>query len=112
MIEIFIYPPVVYHEENLMSEKNSKHPNHAAELARLNRAIGQLEGIKKMINEERYCVDILMQLKAARSAIKNIEMNVLERHMQMCLVKAGRSGDDDEINNKVDELIKLIKNFS
>ena len=95
-----------------MSEKITKHPNHTAELARLNRAIGQLEGIKKMINEERYCVDILMQLKAARSAVKNIEMNVLERHMQMCLVKASKSGDDNEINNKVDELTKLIKNFS
>lgn len=92
-----------------MNEKIIKHPNHGAELARLNRAIGQLEGIKKMINEERYCVDILIQLKAARSAVKNIEMNVLERHMQMCLLKASKSGDEDEINNKVDELIKLIK---
>lgn len=106
---MFIYPPVVYHEEKLMSEKITKHPNHAAELARLNRAIGQLEGVKKMINEERYCVDILIQLKAARSAVKNIEMNVLERHMQMCLLKASKSGDENEINLKVDELIKLIK---
>jgi DNA-binding FrmR family transcriptional regulator len=94
-----------------MPEKIIKHPNHGAELSRLNRAIGQLDGIKKMITDERYCVDILMQLKAARSAVKNIEMSVLERHMQMCLTKATSSGDELEVKTKIDELIKLVKNF-
>ena len=54
-----------------------KHPDYKHEIPKLNRAIGQLEGVKKMINEHRYCPDILTQLKAARCAIKAIEKNIL-----------------------------------
>ena len=59
-----------------MNNKKSENPNHKHEIPRLNRAIGQLEGIKKMIEEQRYCPDIIVQLKAVRSAIKHVE-NVL-----------------------------------
>lgn len=88
-----------------------KHPNHHAEISRLNRISGQIEGIKKMIEEERYCVDILMQIKAARAAMKTVELNVLERHMAMCLNKACLSNDSNEVATKIAELSKLIKNF-
>ena len=94
-----------------MQEKIKKNPNHGTELARLNRVIGQLEGIKKMIEDERYCVDILMQVKAARAAVKNIELSILERHMQMCLAKAVASGKQDEITTKITEITSLVKNF-
>lgn len=93
-----------------MSQK-IKYPNHQAEISRLNRISGQIEGIKKMIEEERYCVEILMQIKAARSAIKTVELNVLERHMTMCLNKACLSNDSNEVATKIAELSKLIKNF-
>ena len=90
---------------------NKKHPSHQPEISRLNRISGQIEGIKKMIEEERYCVDILMQIKAARAAIKTVELNVLERHMTMCLNKACLSNDSDEVAAKIAELSKLIKIF-
>jgi DNA-binding FrmR family transcriptional regulator len=74
-------------------------------------AIGQLEGVKKMIEDGRYCVEILQQLKAARSATKSVELSILKRHMQMCLTKAVKNQDEAELLVKIDELQNLIKNF-
>lgn len=110
---MLIYSPVVYHIEMEFKMKNEKnHPNHISELGKINRAIGQLEGVKKMVEENRYCVEILQQLKAARSAIKTIEQNVLKKHMQMCLLKATKSQDEKEIIIKIEELQNLIKNYN
>ena len=88
-----------------------KNPNHLSEIGKINRAIGQLEGVKKMIEDGRYCVEILQQLKAARSATKSVELSILKRHMQMCLTKAVKSQDEAELLVKIDELQNLIKNF-
>lgn len=90
----------------------NKYPNYINEISKINRAIGQLEGVKNMIEENRYCVDILQQLKAARSAIKGIEQVILTRHMQMCLLNVAKSQDEDEILRKIDELQKIIKNYN
>lgn len=110
---MLIYSPVVYHIERALQMKNEKkHPNHMSEVGKINRAIGQLEGVKKMVEENRYCVEILQQLKAARSAIKNIEQNVLKKHMQMCLLKAAKSQDEEEIITKIEELQNIIKNYN
>ncbi len=84
-------------------------PKHQAELCRLNRALGQIEGIKKMINEERYCVDIMTQLKAVQAALKNVELNILATHMQNCLEKAAASGDSQQLTEKIVELRELIR---
>ena len=92
-------------------EDTKKNPNHTSEIGKINRAIGQLEGVKKMIEEGRYCVEILQQLKAARSATKSVELSILKRHMQMCLTKAVKSQDEAELLVKIDELQNLIKNF-
>lgn len=56
----------------------------------------QLEGVKKMIEDGRYCVEILQQLKAARSATKSVELSILKRHMQMCLTKAVKDQEIDQ----------------
>ena len=69
-----------------MNSKKSENPNHKHEIPRLNRAIGQLEGIKKMIEEQRYCPDIIVQLKAVRSAIKHVESNILKTHLEEVLL--------------------------
>ncbi|MBP9741850.1 MAG: metal-sensitive transcriptional regulator [Burkholderiales bacterium] len=86
------------------STKNNlqKSPNYEGEIAKLNRAIGQLEGVKKMIEEQRYCVEILQQSKASRSAIKNIEQNVLKKYIQMCLLKAAKNKNEEEILEKIE----------
>lgn len=93
-------------------ENNVLHPAYQSELSRLNRAIGQLDGIRKMIKERRYCIEILQQLKASRLAIKNIEQSILNMHLKTCLFKATQTQNEDEILKKIEELQKIIKNYS
>lgn len=87
----------------------SEHPNHESELPRLNRILGQLEGVKKMIAEHRYCPEILIQLKAIRSAIRAVESNILNRHLQACVTQ---SFDSEEAKaEKIAELKMLFDRF-
>lgn len=51
----------------------SNYPSHEKQISRINRVVGQLEGIKRMIEDKRYCVEIMSQLRAARNAIKTID---------------------------------------
>ena len=74
---------------------------------RLNRAIGQLNGIKTMIDDNRYCGDVLTQLAAAESAVHRVSEMVLQNHMQTCVVEQIRSGNDDI----VEEAMELIHRF-
>ena len=84
------------------------HPDHTSQLAGLNRISGQVNGIKKMIEDRRYCVDILTQLKAVKAAVHRVEQDVLKQHMQHCIVKAVASENEVEIQNKIDELMQLL----
>ena len=84
------------------------HPNHNIETGRLNRIEGQIKGIKKMIEEERYCIDILTQIKAAHSALRQVEINILERHVGSCLKAAAKLNDPVEMDVKIDEIMKLL----
>ena len=72
---------------------------------RLSRITGQLEGIKKMIDEDRYCGDILIQLSAAESALKSVGCNILNTHMKTCVKEKIMEGNDEVL----DELMELIK---
>lgn len=87
------------------------HPDHSAELARLNRIAGQVEGLKKMIEDQRYCPDILTQLRATRSALHAIEANILERHMDGC-VRDAVSMSPEEAEKKLAELKEIYRRFS
>ena len=89
----------------------SEHPSHSGETPRLNRAIGQLEGVKRMIAEGEYCVDIMTQLRAARSAIKSIELGVLNMHMRSCLAKTSCCGDEALRDQQVEEILTLLKKY-
>lgn len=88
-----------------------KHPDHSSELPKLNRVSGQIDGVRKMIAERRYCPDILIQLRAARSALKTIEANILEAHLSSCLVDAMNHGDPQEKENKIMELKEIFKRY-
>ena len=88
-----------------------QHPDHSKELSRLNRISGQIEGIKRMIEERRYCPDILTQLRAIRSAIRALEGNILEIHLGSCVTDAGLSKDKKEKQKKLAELVELFKRF-
>lgn len=85
------------------------HPDHSEELKRLNRLAGQVEGIKKMIGERRYCVDIMTQLKAIQSASKSIEANILKRHFEACVTVALSQKTKGKRDEKIEELMKLFK---
>ena len=74
---------------------------------RLNRVIGQLQGVKTMIEENRYCGDVLTQLAASEKAIRRISELVLRDHMQTCVVEQIRAGNDEV----VDEVMVLMKQF-
>ena len=84
------------------------HPQHNNQLPSLNRIEGQVKGIKKMIEDRRYCVDILTQLKAVKAAVHKVEQEVLKTHMQHCLVNAVESKSEIEIHKKIDELMHLL----
>ena len=83
-------------------------PDHSADEKRLNRIIGQLEGIKKMISDKRYCYDILVQTKAVTSAIKSLEASILERHMSHCVTAAFDSKNEKESQKKMEELLEFF----
>ena len=92
---------------------HTKHTPRSEELKksvtrRLNRAIGQLGGVKAMVEEDRYCGDVLTQLAAAESAIKSVRRLVLQDHLETCVVERVQEGDTEVI----DELMTLLKQFS
>lgn len=75
---------------------------------RLNRVIGQLNGVKSMVDENRYCKDILIQLSAAESALRSLSGIVLQDHLETCVVEQIKCGNVEV----VDEVMQLIKKFS
>nr|WP_314638866.1 metal-sensing transcriptional repressor [uncultured Olsenella sp.] len=74
---------------------------------RINRAIGQLGGIKSMVEEDRYCGDVLTQLAAVESAVKAISREVMRDHLQTCVVERIQAGDTEV----TDEVMRLFKKF-
>ena len=74
---------------------------------RLNRAIGQLNGIKTMVEEDRYCGDVLTQLAAVESAVKAVSREVMQDHLETCVVERVQAGDTEF----VDEVMGLFKKF-
>lgn len=83
--------------------------DHSAELKRLSRIKGQVEGVERMILEKRYCPDIVIQIKAVRSALKMLEANVIEGHMRHCVKQAITSKDPVIVQEKLEEIVSLMK---
>ena len=75
---------------------------------RLNRIVGQLNGIRKMLDEDRYCGDILTQIAAAESALQSMGYLILKEHMETCVTEGVRAGDP-EIMAEAFELMKKLK---
>ena len=78
---------------------------------RLARIEGQVKGIRNMVQQDRYCVDILLQLSAVISALKKVEDLVMENHLNTCVVDAMRSNDDQERDGKIKELMDVMSSF-
>lgn len=80
----------------------------SAVLGRLKRIEGQVGGLLRMIDGDRYCVDVLTQINAVRAALHKVEEQVLRDHVSHCVAGAFASGDISEQRHKVEELIVTI----
>ena len=76
---------------------------------RLNRIEGQVRGIAKMIDDDRYCIDVLTQVSAVQSALDALALQLLEHHLHGCVQHAVRSGDGDRA---IDEALTVIRKFA
>ena len=75
---------------------------------RVKRVLGQIEGVSKMIEDERYCIDIINQVNAARRALEQVALIIMKQHMNTCLREAIKSKKGQE---KIDELVNSIDTF-
>ena len=78
-------------------------------LNRLKRIEGQVRGVARMVEEDRYCIDVLTQVQAVRAALSGVETQMLRDHMGHCIESAIVSGDADEQRKKANELIELLE---
>ncbi|PZQ45768.1 MAG: hypothetical protein DI551_06405 [Micavibrio aeruginosavorus] len=93
-----------------MTQKHS-HPDHSTDIPRLNRIGGQIAGVKKMIEDDRHCPEILTQIRAARAALKGLEASILERHLNHCVMESLNAHDPAAVQKKIDELKDLFKRY-
>jgi CsoR family transcriptional regulator, copper-sensing transcriptional repressor len=75
---------------------------------RLNKIEGQVRGIARMLDEDRYCIDVVTQISAVRAALRKVEEAILHDHVAHCVESAITSGDADEQRRKVAELVTVM----
>ena len=85
------------------------HPCHDSQVNRLRKIEGQVRGLQKMIEERRYCMDIVSQLRAVQGALKKVELGILETHLQHCVQDALNSRNSEDAEAKIQEIIQLLQ---
>jgi DNA-binding FrmR family transcriptional regulator len=78
---------------------------------RLHRIEGQVRGIERMVEEDRYCIDILTQIGAVKTALEQVGAKLLEDHVTHCVADAISSGDETAANDKAAELLDAVQRF-
>ena len=91
-----------------MKKKIKKNPDHADNIVALRRIEGQVRGIQRMIEERKYCIDILTQIHAVKGALSIVEEKILEKHFKNCVTEAVTGVSEKERQQKMDEILKLI----
>lgn len=81
-------------------------------IARLNRAEGQVAAIRRMIEQDKYCVDVLLQISAARAALGKVGEIVLGSHIETCVVNAFAEGNERERSEKIEELLDVFRRYA
>lgn len=81
-------------------------------LNRIKRINGQVEAVGRMIDNEEYCVDVLMQISAATGALAKVGQIVLENHLKTCVMEAMKNDDEADRNQKLEELITLFRKYA
>ena len=79
---------------------------------RLHRIEGQVRGIERMVEDERYCIDILTQIAAATTALETVAFKILDEHVNHCVARALESGDAEVAAEKSRELLEAVHRFS
>lgn len=101
----------------MKKKKASKEAHHAIPreaaarqnlLLRLRRVEGQVRGVQKMVEDDRYCPDVLMQMSAIHESLRAVERILMKDHLQHCATEALRSGDDNQAQRTYNELTELF----
>ena len=79
---------------------------------RLHRIEGQVRGIEKMVEDDRYCIDILTQISAVNTALEALAFKILDEHVRHCVAGALNSGDEQDAQTKTEELLEAVQRFA
>ena len=79
---------------------------------RLHRIEGQVRGIERMVEDDRYCIDILTQIAAVNTALESLAFRVLDEHVNHCVADALASGDPEDAAKKSEELLAAVQRFA
>lgn len=95
-----------------MKEIDVKQPTtHEEQLQFLKKIEGQVAGLQRMIEEKRYCVDILTQIRSVIGALHRVEGEIFRKHLDGCVVQALKGKSEIEKQKKIDEVVELVEKF-
>jgi CsoR family transcriptional regulator, copper-sensing transcriptional repressor len=79
---------------------------------RLHRIEGQVRGVEKMVEDDRYCIDVLTQIAAVNTALESLAFKILDGHVRHCVAGALTSGDEADAQTKTEELLEAVQRFA
>ena len=79
---------------------------------RLHRIEGQVRGVEKMVEDDRYCIDVLTQIAAVNTALESLAFKILDEHVRHCVAGALASGDEADAHVKTEELLEAVQRFA
>ena len=99
-----------------MSDTHTRAPGYAGDkealVKRLHRIEGQVRGIERMVEEDRYCIDVLTQIAAVNTALESLAFRILDDHVNHCVAGALASGDESDAAEKTTELLEAVHRFA
>lgn len=96
------------HQGGGVDPSHRKHPDHSASKKRINRIRGQLDAVARMIDSREYCPNIIQQIRAATSALRGLEAEILGGHLRGCVKSALASKDANETDAKIEEIMRMV----
>ena len=81
-------------------------------IKRLHRIEGQVRGVERMVEDDRYCIDILTQIAAVSTALEAVAVKILDEHVRHCVAGALASGDEADSQTKIEELLEAVQRFA
>jgi DNA-binding FrmR family transcriptional regulator len=79
---------------------------------RLHRIEGQVRGVERMVEDDRYCIDVLTQISAVNTALESLAFKILDEHVRHCVAGALTSGDEADAHAKTEELLEAVQRFA